>query len=114
MKILLVFFVLAVSVNVRCVFGDDLNDLKQSVKFLSERVEKLEESNGILIESMKQKIQGMATQWAHKHQIDVKMFSVSWHNINRPDFDTLLMSDFKYQLDINTQGQYDVKNVSRK
>ena len=37
---------------------------------------------------------------------------ISWHNANRYDFDILLMSNWKYHMDINTWGQYDVKNVS--
>ena len=53
-------------------------------------------------------------QWALKLQININIWSISWHNINRPDFDILLMSDGKYHMDINTWGQCDVKSVSRK
>ena len=45
------------------------------------------------------------TQWALEPQIDIKIWSVSWHNISRLDFDILVMSNCKYQRDINTWGQ---------
>ena len=53
-------------------------------------------------------------QWALKSQIDINIWSISWPNINIPDFDIWLMSNSKYHMDINTWGQYDVKSVSRK
>ena len=53
------------------------------------------------------------SQCVLKPQIDVKMWSISWDDITRPDFDIVLMSNCNY-MDINTWGQYDVKNVSRK
>ena len=56
------------------------------------------------------------SRWALEPQIDVNICSISWHNINGLDLDILpnQMSDCKYHIDINTWGQYDVKNVSRK
>ena len=41
------------------------------------------------------------TQWALEPQIDVKPWSISRHNINKPDFDILLMSNCKYHVDVN-------------
>ena len=49
------------------------------------------------------------TQWALEPQIGVIR-----HKVNRPDFDILLMSNWQYHMDINTWGQYEGKNVSRK
>ena len=54
------------------------------------------------------------SQWALQPQIEVNIWSISWHDTNRPDFDVMLMSNCKYYMDINIWGQYDVKNVSRK
>ena len=41
------------------------------------------------------------TQWVLKPQIDINIWSISWHEINRPDFDIVLMSNCKYHMDNN-------------
>ena len=54
-----------------------------------------------------------STQWTLKPQINIEIWSITWHNIHRPIVDILVMSNYKYHMDINTWGQFDVKNVSR-
>ena len=53
-------------------------------------------------------------QWALERQINIKLWSVTWLNIDRPNFDILLRTNCKYHMDINTYGQYYIKNMSRK
>ena len=56
---------------------------------------------------------GMLSQSMVLSFIYISEHMISWH-MNRPDFDILLMSNCKYHIDINTWGQYNIKNVFRK
>ena len=53
------------------------------------------------------------TQYTLETQTDGKSWSIAWH-INRPDFDILLMSNCKYNMDINTWGQWCPQLMSQK
>ena len=55
-------------------------------------------------------IKNVLFHWTLEPQIDVKLWLISWHNINRYDFDILLMSNCKYHMGINMISRMCLEN----